>query len=99
LKALVIVSAVLMGIVAWFASATSPNPSDHFAGKILMGIAAGFVALAVFAPPKITAWVYFGSIALVAIAYTLPMSFWRMVGVAKEHPTAQQRGESAKHER
>ncbi len=94
-----IVSAVLLAIFAWFASATSPNPSDHLAGKILIGIAVAFVALAVFAPPRITAWIYFASIALVVIAYSLPISFWRTVGLEKEHQTTQQRGDWAKHDR
>jgi hypothetical protein len=90
LKSVVIVSAILLALVGYLASATSPNPSDHLAGKVLIAIAAGFVALALYAPPKVTASVYFGSIALVIVAYSLPMSFWRAVGLAKERSSQNQ---------
>lgn len=100
MKGVVIVSAVLLAIVGYLASAASPNPSDHLAGKVLIGIALGFVLLALFAPPRLTAWAYFGAIALVIIAYSLPMSFWRSVGLAKgpssevqgSGPSAEDRG-------
>ena len=95
MKSIVIVSAVLLALVGFFASATSPNPSDHLAGKVLITIAVGFVLLALYAPPKVTAGAYFGSIALVIVAYTLPMSFWRAVGLAKEHPAEPQRDGSS----
>ena len=49
---------------------------------ILIAIAAAFVVLALFAPPKITGIIYFASVALVVVAYSLPMSFWRAVGMA-----------------
>jgi hypothetical protein len=90
LKSVVIVSAILLALVGYLASSTSPNPSDHLAGKVLIAIAAGFVALALYAPPKVTASVYFGSIALVIVAYSLPMSFWRAVGLAKERSSQNQ---------
>jgi hypothetical protein len=90
MKSVVIVSAVLLALFGFLASATSPNPTDHLAGKILIAIAAGFVVLALYAPPKVTALIYFGSIALVILAYSLPMSFWRAVGLAKEHSSEQQ---------
>lgn len=90
MQRLVIVSAVLLALFGFLASATSPNPSDHLAGKVLIAIAAGFVLLAMYAPPKLTASVYFGAIALVIVAYSLPMSFWRSVGLAKEQPSNQQ---------
>jgi hypothetical protein len=82
-KHVVIVSAALLAALGFLASATSPNPADHLAGKIIIAIAAGFVALALFAPPRITAWIYFGAIALVVVAYSLPMSFWQAVGLAE----------------
>ena len=75
MKSVVIISAVLLALVGFFASATSPNPSDHLAGKILIASAAGFVLLALYAPPKVASAIYFGSIALVIVAYSLPMSF------------------------
>jgi uncharacterized membrane protein YedE/YeeE len=87
LKSIVIISAVLLALLGFFASATSPNPSDHLVGMILFAIAAGFVVLALYAPPQVTASVYFGAIALVVVAYSLPMSFWRAVGLAKEQPS------------
>lgn len=90
MKTVVIISAVLLALVGYLASAASPNPSDHLAGKVLIAIAAGFILLALFAPPKVTAWVYFGAIALVIVAYSLPMSFWRSVGLAKEPPPSEQ---------
>jgi len=90
MKALVIFSAAILALFGFIASATSPNPSDHFAGKIIIAIAGGFVLLAFWAPPKVTAWIYFGSIALVIVAYRLPMSFWRSVGLAKEQSPKQQ---------
>jgi len=90
MKTLVIVSAALLALFGFIASATSPNPSDHLAGKIIIAIAAGFVLLAFWAPPKVTTWIYFGSIALVIVAYRLPMSFWRAVGLAKERPSQHQ---------
>jgi hypothetical protein len=89
LKAVVIVSAVLLALFGFLASATSPNPADHLAGKILIAIAVGFVLLALYARPKVTASIYFGAIALVIVAYSLPMSFWRAVGLAKEQPQTQ----------
>jgi hypothetical protein len=89
MKSVVIVSAVLLAIVGFLGSATSPNPSDHLAGKILIAIAIGFVVLAFYASPRVTAFVYFGAIALVVVAYSLPMSFWRTVGLAKEQPSHQ----------
>ena len=82
MKWIVIVSAVLLAVVALFAAATSPNPSDHRAATILIAVAAAFVVLALIAPPRITAIIYFASIALVVIAYKLPMSFWQSVGLA-----------------
>jgi hypothetical protein len=85
----VIISAVLLALVGFLGSATSPNPSDHLAGKVLIAVAAGFVLLALYAPPKVTASVYFGAIALVIVAYCLPMSFWRAVGLAKETSSEQ----------
>ena len=91
MKSIVIVSAVLLALVGFFASAASPSASDHLAGKVLIAIAVGFVLLALYAPPKVTAAAYFGSIALVIVAYGLPMSFWRAVGLAKEQPHQQQR--------
>lgn len=90
MKSVVITSAVLLAIVGFLASATSPNPSDHLAGKVLIAIAIGFVLLAWYAPPKVTAAVYFSAIALVVVAYSLPMSFWRSVGLAKEQPSRSQ---------
>lgn len=90
MKRVVIISAVLLALFGFLASATSPNPSDHLAGKILIAIAVGFVLLALFAPPKVTASIYFGAIALVIVAYSLPMSFWRSVGLAKEQPSQRQ---------
>src|SRR3954463_14157716 len=84
MKSVVIVSAVLLALFGFLAAATSPNPSDHLAGKVLIAIAVGFIALALFTPPKVTASIYFGAIALVIIAYSLPMSFWRSFGLAKE---------------
>jgi hypothetical protein len=90
MKALVIFSAALLALFGLIAGATSPNPSDHLAGKIIIAIAAGFVLLAFWAPPKVTTWIYFGSIALVIVAYRLPMSFWRAVGLAKEQPVERQ---------
>jgi hypothetical protein len=89
LKSIVIVSAALLALVGFFASAASPSPSDHLAGKILIAIAIGFVLLALYAPPKVAAAAYFGFIALVIIAYSLPMSFWRAAGLAKEQPHQQ----------
>lgn len=98
MKHVVVVSAVLLALVGFFASAASPNPSDHLAGKILIAIAAGFVVLALYAPPKVTAVVYFGAIALVIVAYSMPMSFWRAVGLAKETPpNVQASGPSTDH--
>lgn len=88
MKSIVIVSAVLLALLGFLASATSPNPSDHLAGKVLIAIAGGFVLLALYAPPKVTVSIYFGAIALVIVAYALPMSFWRAVGLAKA-PTEQ----------
>ena len=82
MKSVVMISAVLLALVGFFASATSPNPSDHLAGKVLIAVAVGFALLAWFAPPKVTAWIFYGSIALVVVAYSLPMSFWRAVGLA-----------------
>ena len=90
MKSVVIVSAVLLALFGFLASATSPNPSDHFAGKVLIAIAAGFVVLALYAPPRVTASIYFGAIAFVIVAYSLPMSFWRAMGLAKEQPPQQQ---------
>jgi len=81
-KRLVLASAFLLAIFGWLASATSPNPADHLGGKILIGIAAAFVLLALYAPSRTTALVFWGSIAMVVIAYNLPMSFWRMFGLA-----------------
>jgi len=95
-KWVVIVSAALVALVAWFAAATSPNPTDHLAGKIIVAIAAGFVAMAIWAPPKVTAWVYFVTVALLVLVYTLPLSFWRAVGLAKEQPSQQGPGPSAR---
>lgn len=80
------ISAGLLALVGFLAAASSPNPNDHLAGKILIAIAVGFALLAWFAPPKVTAWIYFGSIAMVVVAYSLPMSFWRAVGLTKEQP-------------
>ena len=99
MKSVVIVSAVLLAIMGFLASAASPNPSDHLAGKIIIAIAVGFVVLALYAPPKVTAAIYFGSIALVIVAYSLPMSFWRSVGLAKEQPTKQQGSEPSADDR
>ena len=82
MRSVVIVSAALLALVGFLASAASPNPSDHLAGKVLIAIAVGFALLAWFGPPKVTAWVFCGSIALVVVAYSLPMSFWRAVGLA-----------------
>jgi hypothetical protein len=87
LKWLVIVSAVLLALVGLLPSASA---SDRLAGKIMIAIAVGFVLLALFAPRKVTAWIYFGSIAFVIAAYSLPMSFWRAVGLAKEQPSSHQ---------
>jgi hypothetical protein len=70
MRSVVIVSAVLLAIMGFLASAASPNPSDHLAGKIIIAIAVGFVVLALYAPPKVTAGIYFGAIALVIVAYT-----------------------------
>jgi hypothetical protein len=95
-KAIVIVSAVLLALLGLL---PSPNPSDQLAGKILIAIAAGFVLLALYAPTKVTASIYFGALALVVIAYSLPMSFWRMMGLAKEQPTEQHRPESPADDR
>lgn len=81
MKRVVIVSAILLAIFGYLASATSPNPSDHFAGKVLIAIAVGFVLLAIYAPPRVTTAIYFGSIALTIVAYMIPMSFWRAVGL------------------
>jgi len=81
---IVMISAALLALFGFFASASSPNPSDHLAGKILIAIAVSFALLAWFAPPKVTAWIFFGSIAIVVVAYSLPMSVWRAVGLAKE---------------
>jgi hypothetical protein len=89
MKSVVIVSAGLLALLGFLVSATSPNPSDHLAGKILIAIAVGFALLALYAPPKMTAAVYFGAIVLTILAYSLPMSFWRSVGLAKEQPTNQ----------
>ena len=99
MKSVVIISAVLLAIVGFFASATSPNPSDHLAGKVLIAIAAGFVVLAFYAPPKVTASVYFGAIALVVVAYSLPMSFWRSVGLAKDQQSPSQDSRSSTGDR
>ena len=99
LKTIVIVSAMLLAMLGFIAGATSPNPSDHLAGKVIVAIAAAFALLAWFAPPRVTAWVYFGSIALVVVAYSLPMSFWNAVGLAKEtnaHGTDQAMGDDRK---
>jgi hypothetical membrane protein len=98
-KSVVIVSAILLALVGFFASATSPNPSDHLAGKILIAIAVGFVLLALYAPPRVTASVYFGAIALVIVAYSLPMSFWRFVGLAKDQSSEQQGSEPSAEDR
>src|SRR3954463_1627362 len=84
MKSVVIVSAVLLALFGFLAAATSPNPSDHLAGKVLIAIAAGFIVLALFCPPKVTVSIYFGAIVLVIVAYSLPMSFWRSAGLAKE---------------
>jgi hypothetical membrane protein len=99
LKSVVIVSAVLLALVGFFASATSPNPSDHLAGKVLIALAVGLVLLALYASPKVTASVYFGAIALVIVAYSLPMSFWRSVGLAEEQSPEQQRSDPPTDER
>jgi hypothetical protein len=95
----VIISAVLLALVGFLGSATSPNPSDHLAGKALIAVAAGFVLLALYAPPKVTASVYFGAIALVIVAYFLPMSFWRAVGLAKDTSSEQRSSGSTADER
>jgi len=87
---IVMISAALLALLGFFAAASSPNPSDHLAGKILIAIAAGFALLAWFAPPKVTAWIFFGSIAIVVVAYSLPMSVWRAVGLANEQPQQQE---------
>ena len=93
MKALVIGSAALLALLGWFVSASSSNPSDVLAGRIFIAIAVAFVLLAMFAPVRLTAIIYFGSIALVIIAYSLPMSFWRMVGLGKS-PTIDQQSSS-----
>ena len=41
MKSIVMISAVLLALVGFFASATSPNPSDHLAGKLLIAVAVG----------------------------------------------------------
>ena len=93
MKIVVVVSAMLLALIGFLGSATSPNPSDHLAGKVLIAIAAGFILLALYGPPKVTASIYFGAIALVVVAYSLPMSFWKMVGLAKEAPNQSQSSE------
>jgi Ca2+/Na+ antiporter len=92
MKWVVIISAILLALVGYLASATSPNPSDHLAGNILIAIAVGFVLLALFAPPRVTAWVYFGAIALVVVANVLSKSYWKTRS-AKEQTTKQQGSE------
>ena len=82
MKSIVMISAVLLALVGFFASATSPNPSDHLAGKLLIAVAVGFALLAWLAPPRVTGWIFYGSVALVVVSYSLPMSFWRAVGLA-----------------
>ena len=84
MKTTVIVSAVLLALFGLLAAATSPNPSDHLAGNVLVLIAAAFVVLAVYASPKVTTSVYLGAIALVIIAYSLPLSFLRIVGLSDD---------------
>ena len=81
MKRVVIISSILLAIFGYLASATSPNPSDRVAGKVLIAVAVGFILLAVYAPPRITTVFYFGAIALTIVAYSVPMSFWTAVGL------------------
>ena len=87
MQRLIIVGAIFLALIGFLGAATSPSRSDHFAGAILIAVAVGFVLLALYAPPKVTAVLFFGSIALVIVAYRLPRSFWVSVGLADRPPS------------
>ena len=72
-----------MGVIGYLAGASSPNSTDHKVGFVIVGYAIVMIALALFAPEKVSRAVFFGSIALVALAYALPMSFWNLIGLNK----------------
>ncbi|MCA0902236.1 hypothetical protein [Qipengyuania aquimaris] len=84
-----------IGAVGALAGLTSYNSSDHFAGVAIVGFALLIIALALSNYVEYARWLITAVLVTGLIAYAIPMSAWRAVGLADSESTADAHAESS----
>jgi hypothetical protein len=81
MRAIGIVSACVCIFVGWW-TASLPNVSQRIPGILLVGYGVVILVLTMLGKDTVVKWTLLGSAALVLVAYALPKSFWRLVGLS-----------------
>jgi hypothetical protein len=68
-------------LLGWW-TASLPNASQKLPGIIMAAFGVAILVLTILGKDTIVRWMLIGATILVVVAYSLPMSFWRFVGLA-----------------
>jgi hypothetical protein len=82
MKAVGIAVALGCMFVGWWTASLS-NPSQKIPGLVLVGYGFAILALALLGKNAVLKWFLVGPAVLLIVLYSLPMSFWQWVGLAK----------------
>ena len=83
MKAIAFLSAgafILLGLL----SLSVPNANEKAAAPFLLGFGLLLLIVAFLASKVFLKWFLGGLLLLVVVAYSLPMSFWQLVGLAEK---------------
>jgi hypothetical protein len=78
-----IVCACVCIVLGWW-TASLPNTSQRLPGVILAGYGATILILTILGKATVVKWMLLGAAILAFVAYALPMSFWRFLGLANK---------------
>ena len=70
--------------LGWW-TASLPNVSQKIPGIILAGYGAAILILTILGKDAVVKWMLIGAAILLLVAYALPMSFWKLLGLADNH--------------
>jgi len=81
MRTIAIAVACICIFLGWW-TASLPNASQKLPGIIMAAFGVAILVLTFLGKDAIVRWMLIGSTVVLVIAYALPMSFWRFVGLA-----------------
>ena len=81
MRAIAICVASACIFLGWW-TASLPNVSQTIPGLMLTAYGAAIIVLTILGKDSVVKWMLIAAALLLVVAYSLPMSFWRFVGLA-----------------